>query len=82
MAARRRGIAATMVKYGGGISAVRALPKAKGRRPAVIILHGVTASTTYERSHGEVGATGFVGLARTFFIEYGDRNAACAARNG
>ncbi len=33
------GITPTMVKYGGGISAVRALPKAKAKRPAVIILH-------------------------------------------
>ncbi len=33
------GITPTMIKYGGGISAVRALPKAKGKRPAVIILH-------------------------------------------
>jgi len=40
MAVRKStGIVPTMIKFGGGISAVRALPRAKGKRPAVIILH-------------------------------------------
>ena len=33
------GIVPRMIRYGGGITAVRSLPKAKGKRPAVIILH-------------------------------------------
>ena len=39
VAKKTTGIVTTTVKYGGGISAVRTLPKAKGKRPAVIILH-------------------------------------------
>ena len=34
-AKRRTGIQPSMIKFGGGIEAVRALPRAKGKRPAV-----------------------------------------------
>jgi hypothetical protein len=33
------GIIPTMIKYGRSMSAVRRMPKAFGKRPAVIILH-------------------------------------------
>src|SRR6187401_1419364 len=71
------GIVPTMVKFGGGISAVRALPKAKGKRPAVIILHeryGIdqhTKDLTVRLAH-----SGFVGLAPDLFHRFtGDRRA-------
>lgn len=78
MAAKKSaGIAATMVKYGGGISAVRALPKAKGRRPAVIILHeryGIDPHT--KDLTVRLAQAGFVGLAPDLFHRYtGDRKA-------
>jgi carboxymethylenebutenolidase len=79
MAAKKTvGITATMVKYGGGISAVRALPKAKGsRRPAVIILHeryGIDQHT--KDLTVKLAQAGFVGLAPDLFHRYaGDRKA-------
>jgi carboxymethylenebutenolidase len=78
MAAKKSaGITATMVKYGGGISAVRALPKAKGRRPAVIILHeryGIDPHT--KDLTVRLAQAGFVGLAPDLFHRYtGDRKA-------
>jgi carboxymethylenebutenolidase len=78
MAAKRtRGITPTMIKYGGGISAVRALPNAKGKRPAVIILHeryGIDQHT--KDLTAKLAQSGFVGLAPDLFHRFtGDRKA-------
>jgi carboxymethylenebutenolidase len=66
-----------MVKYGAGISAVRALPKAKGKRPAVIILHeryGIDQHT--KDLTVKLAQAGFVGLAPDLFHRFtGDRKA-------
>jgi carboxymethylenebutenolidase len=71
------GIHPTMVKYGDGISAVRALPKAKGKRPAVIILHeryGIDQHT--KDLTVKLAQAGFVGLAPDLFHRFaGDRKA-------
>src|SRR5438552_18673452 len=71
------GITPTMIKYGGGISAVRALPKAKGKRPAVIILHeryGIDQHT--KDLTVKLAQAGFVGLAPDLFSRFtGDRKA-------
>jgi carboxymethylenebutenolidase len=73
MAAKKaRGITPTMIKYGGGISAVRALPKAKGKRPAVIILHeryGIDQHT--KDLTVKLAQSGFVGLAPDLFHRFG-----------
>ena len=70
-------IAPTMIKYGGGISAVRALPKAKGKRPAVIILHeryGIDQHT--KDLTARLAQAGFVGLAPDLFHRFsGERKA-------
>ena len=77
--ARKRpsGITATMIKYGGGISAARALPKAKGKRPAVILLHeryGIDRHT--KDLTVKLAQAGFVGLAPDLFHRFsGDRKA-------
>jgi carboxymethylenebutenolidase len=78
MAAKKAtGITPTMVKYGAGISAVRALPKAKGKRPAVIILHeryGIDQHT--KDLTVKLAQAGFVGLAPDLFHRFtGDRKA-------
>jgi carboxymethylenebutenolidase len=78
MAAKKStGITPTMVKYGGGISAVRALPKAKGKRPAVIILHeryGIDQHT--KDLTVKLAQAGFVGFAPDLFHRFtGDRSA-------
>src|SRR5262245_7219224 len=71
------GIAPVMVKYGDVINAVRALPKAKGRRPAVIILHeryGIDQHT--KDLTVKLAQAGFVGLAPDLFHRFtGDRQA-------
>jgi carboxymethylenebutenolidase len=71
------GVTATMTKYGGGIGAVRALPKAKGKRPAVIILHeryGIDQHT--KDLTVKLAQAGFVGLAPDLFHRFtGDRKA-------
>ena len=71
------GITPTMIKYGGGIGAVRALPKAKGKRPAVIILHeryGIDQHT--KDLTVKLAQAGFVGLAPDLFHRFnGDRKA-------
>src|SRR5512132_2327879 len=75
VAKKSAGIAATMVKYGGGIGAVRALPRAKGKRPAVIILHeryGIDQHT--KDLTVKLAQAGFVGLAPDLFHRFaGDR---------
>jgi carboxymethylenebutenolidase len=79
MAAQKKktGIVPTMVKFAGGIGAVRALPKAKGRRPAVIILHeryGIDRHT--KDLTAKLAQAGFVGFAPDLFHRYkGDRQA-------
>ena len=78
MAAKKStGITAAMIKYGGGINAVRALPKAKGKRPAVIILHeryGIDQHT--KDLTVRLAQAGFVGLAPDLFHRFtGDRQA-------
>jgi carboxymethylenebutenolidase len=71
------GITPTMVKYGGGIGAVRALPRAKGKRPAVIILHeryGIDQHT--KDLTARLAQAGFVGFAPDLFHRFnGDRKA-------
>lgn len=71
------GIEPRMIKYGGGIGAVRALPKAKGARPAVIILHeryGIDQHTKDLTTR--LAQSGFVGLAPDLFHRFaGDRKA-------
>jgi carboxymethylenebutenolidase len=70
-------IAPSTVKFGSGISAVRTLPKGKGRRPAVIILHeryGIDQHT--KDLTVKLAQAGFVGLAPDLFHRFtGDRKA-------
>lgn len=78
MAAKKSpGIKPAMIKFGGGISAARALPMAKGKRPAVIILHeryGIDQHT--EDLTVKLAQAGFVGLAPDLFHRFtGDREA-------
>src|SRR5215470_19289069 len=78
MAAKKTtGISPTTVRFGSSISALRALPKAKGKRPAVIILHeryGIDQHT--KDLTGKLAQAGFVGLAPDLFHRYtGDRKA-------
>jgi carboxymethylenebutenolidase len=72
-----RGISATPIRFGKGIGAVRALPKAKGKRPAVIILHeryGIDQHT--KDLTVKLAQAGFVGLAPDLFHRFtGDRKA-------
>jgi carboxymethylenebutenolidase len=66
-----------MIKYGGGIGAARALPRAKGKRPAVIILHeryGIDQHT--KDLTAKLAQSGFIGLAPDLFHRFeGDRKA-------
>ena len=78
MAAKKpSGISPRMIKYGPNIGAVRALPKAKGKRPAVIILHeryGIDQHT--KDLTARLAQAGFVGLAPDLFHRFtGDRQA-------
>jgi carboxymethylenebutenolidase len=78
MAGRKStGITPTMVKYGGGISAVRALPKAKSKRPAVIILHERYGIDQHAKDLTvKLAQAGFVGFAPDLFHRFtGDRSA-------
>ncbi len=65
------------VRFGSGMAAVRALPKAKGNRPGVIILHeryGIDQHTK-DLTAG-LARAGFVGLAPDLFHRFtGDRKA-------
>ena len=67
------GITPSVVRFSRGITAVRALPKANGKRPAVIILHeryGIDQHT--KDLTAKLAQTGFVGLApRPFSALYG-----------
>jgi carboxymethylenebutenolidase len=76
MAAKKAtGIKPFVVRYGSGISAVRALPKTKAKRPAVIILHeryGIDQHT--KDLTVKLAQAGFVGLAPDLFHRFtGDR---------
>jgi carboxymethylenebutenolidase len=78
MAAKKTtGISPGTVRFGSGISAFRALPKAKGKRPAVIILHeryGIDQHT--KDLTAKLAQAGFVGLAPDLFHRFtGDRKA-------
>src|SRR5689334_11454150 len=79
---RPTGFVPRMIRYGGGISAVRALPKAKGKRPAVIILHeryGIDQHT--KDLTVKLAQAGFVGLAPDLFHRItGDRKAVLAGQ--
>ena len=74
---KRAGISLSTVRFGEGISAVRALPKAKTRRPAVIILHeryGIDQHT--KDLTARLAQAGFVGFAPDLFHRFtGDRKA-------
>ena len=67
----------SMVRYGKGISAVRTLPRAAGKRPAVIILHeryGIDQHT--KDLTVKLAQAGFVGFAPDLFHRFtGDRKA-------
>lgn len=71
------GIAATPIRFGNGIGAARALPKAKGKRPAVIILHERYGIDQHTRDLTvKLAQAGFVGLAPDLFHRFtGDRKA-------
>src|ERR1051325_7929107 len=79
---KQKGIVPRMIQYGDGISAVRALPKAKGQRPAVIILHeryGIDQHT--KDLTVKLAQAGFVGLAPDLFHRFtGDRKAVLAGQ--
>jgi carboxymethylenebutenolidase len=77
MIAKSNGTAATMIKYGDGIGAVRAFPKTQGRRPAVIILHERYGIDRHTRDlTARLAKAGFVGLAPDLFHRFtGDREA-------
>jgi len=74
-AKKTTGIKPAMVKLGGGMSAVRALPRAKGRRPAVIILHERYGIDQHSKDlTAKLAQAGFVGLAPDLFHRFtGDR---------
>src|SRR5438876_9751700 len=71
------GISSSPVRFGSGVSAVRALPKARGKRPAVILLHeryGIDQHT--KDLTVKLAQAGFVGLAPDLFSRFtGDRKA-------
>src|SRR6187200_1580306 len=74
---RATGISPMTIRFGKSVSAVRALPKAKGKRPAVIILHeryGIDEHT--KDLTARLAQSGFVGLAPDLFHRFtGDRKA-------
>lgn len=75
-ASKKTGMQPSMIKFGGAISAAKALPKAKGKRPAVILLHeryGVDQHT--KNLTVKLAQAGFVGFAPDLFRRYnGDRS--------
>jgi len=76
-ATKAKGITPRLIKYSDGITAVRALPKVKGKRPAVIILHeryGIDQHT--KDLTARLAQAGFIGLAPDLFHRFtGDRSA-------
>src|SRR5918995_4775346 len=71
------GISPMTIRFGKGLGAVRALPKAKGKRPAVIILHERYGIDQHTRDLTvRLAQAGFVGLAPDLFHRFtGDRQA-------
>jgi carboxymethylenebutenolidase len=71
------GISSTTIRFAKGIGAARALPRAKTKRPAVIILHeryGIDQHT--KDLTVKLAQAGFVGLAPDLFHRFtGDRGA-------
>src|SRR5438093_12664112 len=71
------GTSLSMIKIDKRMSAARALPKAKGRRPAVILLHeryGIDQHT--KDLTAKLAQAGFAGLAPDLFSRFtGDRKA-------
>lgn len=71
------GISSSNVRFGDGIAAVRALPRAKAKRPAVILLHeryGVDQHT--KDLTVKLAQAGFIGFAPDLFSRFtGDRKA-------
>lgn len=62
------GISPMTIRFGKSVGAVRALPKAKGKRPGVIILHeryGIDQHT--KDLTVKLAQAGFVGLAPDLF---------------
>ena len=76
-AGKKTGIQASTIKFGAGIEAVRALPSAKGKRPAVIILHERYGIDQHTKDLAvKLAQAGFVGLAPDLFHRFtGDRKA-------
>jgi carboxymethylenebutenolidase len=74
---KNAGITPSTIRFGGGINAVRALPKAKGKRPAVIMLHERYGIDQHTRDLTvKLAQAGFVGLAPDLFSRFtGDRKA-------
>jgi carboxymethylenebutenolidase len=74
---RASGITPSTVRFGRGITAVRALPKAKGKRSAVIILHERYGIDQHTKDLTiKLAQAGFVGLAPDLFHRFtGDRKA-------
>jgi carboxymethylenebutenolidase len=70
------GITSSTVRFGRGITAVRALPKAKGKTPAVIILHERYGIDQHTKDLTiRLAQAGFAGLAPDLFHRFtGDRN--------
>src|ERR1041385_430477 len=70
-------ISSSPVRFGDGVGAVRALPKARGKRPAVILLHeryGIDKHTKDLTTR--LAQAGFMGLAPDLFHRFqGDRKA-------
>lgn len=65
------GISPATVRFGSGIAAVRALPRAKGKRPAVILLHeryGIDQHT--KDLTVKLAQAGFVGFAPDLFSRF------------
>src|ERR1044071_345971 len=73
----RNSISPSPVRFGSGVGAVRALPKARGKRPAVVLLHeryGIDQHTKDLTTR--LAQAGFVGLAPDLFHRFqGDRKA-------
>ena len=75
--AKKSSVAAATVRVAGGMSAYRALPKAKGRRPAMILLHeryGIVQHT--KDLIVKFAKAGYVAMAPDLFWRFtGDRKA-------
>lgn len=70
-------IRSSTVQIGSGVSAFRALPKAKARRPAVILLHERYGVVQHTRDLTvKLAQSGYVGLAPDLFYRFtGDKKA-------